>query len=107
MTREQAGKYAAQCYKAQTEARKNGIPYIKPERPDAYQLDHVETIARNNKKNIRALVHRMTVISDQMDLLLDFISDLSKTHSEYREYERIADYLNGSIIEINELLKTL
>lgn len=107
MTREQAGKYAAQCYKAQTEARKNGIPYIKPERPDAVQIEAVETIARNSKKNIRALTHRMSVVSDQMDMLLDAISDLAKRCPEWREYERIADYLNGSIIEIAEVLKTL
>ena len=50
MTKQQASKYAAQCYKAQAQARKNGTTYIKPERPDANQLEAMETVARTSKK---------------------------------------------------------
>lgn len=107
MTKKERGQYAALCSHLQAEAKKNGTHYTKPERPDANTLDSVTAIARNSKKNIRALTHRMSVVSDQMDMLLDAISDLAKRCPEWREYERIADYLNGSIIEINELLKTL
>lgn len=107
MTQAQAGRYANQCMQAKQNAIKEGKPYIRPERPDAVQIEAVETIARNSKKNIRALTHRMSVVSDQMDMLLDAISDLAKRCPEWREYERIADYLNGSIIEITEVLKTL
>ena len=107
MTKQQASKYAAQCYKAQAQARKNGTTYIKPERPDANQLEAMETVARTSKKNLRTLSYRMNVITGQMDMLLDFIQELTDENPQYREYLRIADYLNGSLFEIEEFLKTL
>lgn len=107
MTKKQAGNYAAQCYRAQAQARKDGTPYIKPERPDANRLEAMETVARTSKKNVRALSYRMNVIGNQMDLLLDFVQELTDENPQYREYLKIADYLNGSLIEISELLKTL
>lgn len=107
MTQQEAGKYAAQCYSAKVLARKTGTPYVKPERPDVNQLDSLENVARTSKKNLRTLSYRMNVITGQMDLLLDFIQELTDENPQYREYLRIADYLNGSLFEIDELLKTL
>lgn len=107
MTRQQTAAYARECNKAQALARKTGTPYVKPERPDANRLESLENVARISKKNLRALSYRMNVITGQMDLLLDFIQELTDENPQYREYLRIADYLNGSLFEIDELLKTL
>lgn len=100
MTQSQAGKYAATCRKERIRAQSENRPYIKPERPDANQLESMEAIARNNKKSVRALSYRMNVISNQMDVLTDFVQELADDNPQYREYLKIADYLNGSIIEI-------
>lgn len=107
MTRKQAGKYAAQCYKAQTEARKNGTQYIKPERPDAHTLDSVTAIVNHSKKDVKTLKIRMEVVCEQMDVITDFFDTIIKDNPELREYQRIADYLQGSLIEIQERLELI
>lgn len=51
MTQREAGRYAAMCRKAQSDARKNGTEYIKPVRPDAGKLESMSTIV-NHSKNL-------------------------------------------------------
>lgn len=107
MTRKQAAVYASQCYKAQANAKKNGTSYVKPERPDANMLDNVTTIVNHSKKDVKTLKIRMKVLCEQMDVLTDFFDYANQTNPELREYQRIADYIQGSLIEIQERLELI
>lgn len=68
MTQREAGRYAAMCRKAQSEARKNGTEYIKPVRPDAGKLESMSTIVNHSKKDVKALEIRMKVICERQAL---------------------------------------
>lgn len=107
MTKKERGQYAALCSHLQAEARKNGTHYTKPERPDAYKLESLEAVAKTSKRNLRTLNYRMNVITQQMDMLVDFITELYQENPQYREYFKIVDYLACSLYEIEETLKTL
>lgn len=50
MTRQQIAAYVAQCNHAHAIAQKTGTPYVKPERPDANQLEPLENVARTSKR---------------------------------------------------------
>ena len=107
MTQREAGRYAAMCRKAQSEARKNGTEYIKPVRPDAGKLESMSTIVNHSKKDVKALEIRMKVICEQMDLIVDYFDENAQINPYVREYQRIAGYLLGSLIEIQERLKLI
>ena len=107
MTQREAGRYAAMCRKAQSDARKNGTQYTKPERPDAHTLDSVTAIVNHSKKDVKTLKIRMKVVCEQMDVITDFFDKIIKDNPELREYQRIADYLQGSLIEIQERLELI
>ena len=107
MTKKERGQYAALCSHLQAEARKNGTHYTKPERPDAHTLDSVTAIVNHSKKDVKTLQIRMKVICEQMDVLVDFFDEVTKDNPALREYQRIAGYLLGSLIEIQERLKLI
>ena len=107
MTKKECGQYAALCSHLQAESRKNGTQYTKPERPDAHTLDSVTAIANHSKKDVKTLQIRMKVICEQMDVLVDFFDEVTKDNPALREYQRIADYLQGSLIEIQERLELI
>lgn len=105
MTKQERAQYAAHCYHLQAQARKNGTKYIKPERPDVNTLDSLTTIVNHSKKDVKTIKIRMKVVCDQMDTLVDFFDVAAKENPELREYQRIADYLLGSLIEIKERIE--
>ena len=107
MTQREAGRYAAMCRKAQRDAKRNGTEYIKPVRPDAGKLESMSTIVNHSKKDVKTLEIRMKVICEQMDLIVDYFDENAQINPEIREYQRIAGYLLGSLIEIQERLKTI
>lgn len=109
MTKKERGQYAALCSHLQAEARKNGTEYTKPERPDVNTLDSVTAIVNHSKKDVKTLKIRMKVIIEQMDILTDFLDNLTVNQNcpEYREFQRIGDYLLGSLIEIQERLELI
>ena len=107
MTKKERGQYAALCSHLQAESRKNGTQYIKPERPDARTLDSVTAIVNHSKKDVKTLKIRMKVVCEQMDVITDFFDTITKDNPELREYQRIADYLQGSLIEIQERLELI
>lgn len=107
MTKKERGQYAALCSHMKAEARKNGTQYTKPERPDAHTLDSVTAIVNHSKKDVKTLQIRMKVICEQMDVLVDFFDEVTKDNPALREYQRIAGYLLGSLIEIQERLKLI
>lgn len=107
MTKKERGQYAALCSHLQAESRKNGTQYTKPERPDAHTLDSVTAIVNHSKKDVKTLKIRMKVVCEQMDVLTDFFDTIIKDNPELREYQRIADYLQGSLIEIQERLELI
>ena len=102
MNKKQSIQYAQDCQQAKRAARAAGIPYVKPERPDATQIDNMAALANKARKNTRVLEHRMKVIIDQMDTIVDYFDEEAANKPELREYQRIADYLLGSLIEIQE-----
>ena len=107
MTKKERGQYAALCSHLQAESRKNGTQYTKPERPDAHMLDSVTAIVTHARQDTKALQIRMKVICEQMDVLVDFFDEVTKDNPALREYQRIAGYLLGSLIEIQERLKLI
>lgn len=107
MTQKEAGKYASMCAKAKREAKKTNTEYVRPMRPDHNQIEHMETITRNSKRNLRTLNYRMNVITQQMDMLVDFITELANENPQYREYFKMVDYVACSLYEIEETLKTI
>ena len=107
MTQREAGRYAAMCRKAQSDAKRNGTEYIKPIRPDQGKLESMSTIVNHSKKDVKTLEIRMKVICEQMDLIVDYFDENAQINPEIREYQRIAGYLLGSLIEIQERLKTI
>lgn len=107
MTKKERGQYAALCSHLRAESRKNGTQYTKPERPDAHTLDNVTAIVNHSKKDVKALEIRMKVICEQMDLIVDNFDENAQINPYVREYQRIAGYLLGSLIEIQERLKTI
>lgn len=107
MTKKEAVQYAAHCSHLQAQAKKNGTTYVKPPRPDENTLDSLETVAKASKRNLRTLNYRMNVITQQMDMLVDFITELYQENPQYREYFKIVDYLACSLYEIEETLKTI
>ena len=107
MTKKECAEYARLCSHMQAEARKNGTQYTKPERPDAHTLDSVTAIVNHSKKDVKTLQIRMKVICEQMDVLVDFFDEVTKDNPALREYQRIAGYLLGSLIEIQERLKLI
>ena len=107
MTKKERAEYARLCSHLQAEARKNGTQYTKPERPDAHTLDSVTAIVNHSKKDVKTLQIRMKVICEQMDVLVDFFDEVTKDNPALREYQRIAGYLLGSLIEIQERLKLI
>lgn len=107
MTRNQAVQYAAHCSHLQAQAKKNGTTYVKPPRPDENTIESLETVAKASKRNLRTLNYRMNVITQQMDMLVDFITELYRENPQYREYFKIVDYLACSLYEIEEVLKTI
>ena len=90
MTQREAGRYAAMCRKAQSDAKKNGTEYIKPVRPDAGKLESMSTIVNHSKKDVKTLEIRMKVICEQMDLIVDYFDENAQINPEIREYQRIA-----------------
>ena len=107
MTKKEANKYARECAYAKAKANREGTEYIKPERPDAHTLDNVTAIVNHSKKDVKTLQIRMKVICEQMDVLVDFFDEVTKDNPALREYQRIAGYLLGSLIEIQERLKLI
>ena len=107
MTKKEANKYACECAYAKAKANREGTEYIKPERPDAHTLDSVTAIVNHSKKDVKTLQIRMKVICEQMDVLVDFFDEVTKDNPALREYQRIAGYLLGSLIEIQERLKLI
>ena len=107
MTKKEANKYARECAYAKAKANREGTEYIKPERPDAHTLDSVTAIVNHSKKDVKTLQIRMKVICEQMDVLVDFFDEVTKDNPALREYQRIAGYLLGSLIEIQERLKLI
>ena len=107
MTKKEANKYARECAYAKAKANREGTEYIKPERPDAHTLDSVTAIVNHSKKDVKTLQIRMKVICEQMDVLVDFFDEVTKYNPALREYQRIAGYLLGSLIEIQERLKLI
>ena len=107
MTKKERAEYARLCSHLQAESRKNGTQYTKPERPDAHTLDSVTTIVNHSKKDVKTLKIRMKVVCEQMDALTDFFDAATRDNPELREYQRIADYLQGSLIEIQERLELI
>lgn len=107
MTRYQAGQYAAHCSHLQAQAKKNGTPYIKPPRPDENTLENLSTIVNRSKRDAKTLKIRMKVICEQMDTLTDFLDNLAIENPDFREYQRIGDYLLGSLIEIRERIELI
>lgn len=107
MTKKEANKYARECAYAKARADREGREYIRPERPDAYKLESLEAVAKTSKRNLRTLNYRMNVITQQMNMLVDFITELYQENPQYREYFKIVDYLACSLYEIEETLKTL
>ena len=107
MTKKEANKYARECAYAKAKANREGTEYIKPERPDAHTLDSVTAIVNHSKKDVKALEIRMKVICEQMDLIVDYFDENAQINPYVREYQRIAGYLLGSLIEIQERLKTI
>ena len=107
MTKKEANKYARECAYAKAKANREGTEYIKPERPDAHTLDSMTAIVNHSKKDVKTLQIRMKVICEQMDVLVDFFDEVTKDIPVLREYQRIAGYLLGSLIEIQERLKLI
>ena len=107
MTKKEANKYARECAYAKAKANREGTEYIKPERPDAHTLDSVTAIVNHSKKDVKTLKIRMKVVCEQMDVITDFFDTIVKDNPELREYQRIADYLQGSLIEIQERLELI
>ena len=107
MTKKERAEYARLCSHMQAEARKNGTQYTKPERPDAHTLDSVTAIVNHSKKDVKTLKIRMKVVCEQMDTLTDFLDAIVRDNPELREYQRIGDYLLGSLIEIQERLELI
>ena len=107
MTKKEANKYARECAYAKAKANREGTEYIKPERPDAHTLDSMTAIVNHSKKDVKTLQIRMKVICEQMDVLVDFFDEVTKDNPALREYQRIAGYLLGSLIEIQERLKLI
>ena len=107
MTKKERAEYARLCSHLQSEARKNGTQYTKPERPDAHTLDSVTAIVNHSKKDVKTLKIRMKVVCEQMDTLTDFLDAIVRDNPELREYQRIGDYLLGSLIEIKERLELI
>ena len=107
MTKKEANKYARECAYAKAKANREGTEYTKPERPDAHTLDSVTAIVNHSKKDVKTLQIRMKVICEQMDVLVDFFDEVTKDNPALREYQRIAGYLLGSLIEIQERLKLI
>ena len=107
MTKKERAEYARLCSHLQAEARKNGTQYTKPERPDAHTLDSVTAIVNHSKKDVKTLKIRMKVVCEQMDTLTDFLDAIVRDNPELREYQRIGDYLLGSLIEIKERLELI
>lgn len=107
MTKKEANKYARECAYAKAKANREGTEYTKPERPDAHTLDSVTAIVNHSKKDVKALEIRMKVICEQMDLIVDYFDENAQINPYVREYQRIAGYLLGSLIEIQERLKTI
>ena len=107
MTKKEANKYARECAYAKAKANREGTEYIKPERPDAHTLDSVTAIVNHSKKDVKTLQIRMKVICEQMDTLTDFLDAIVRDNPELREYQRIGDYLLGSLIEIKERLELI
>lgn len=107
MTKKERATYAALCSHLQAEARKNGTPYTKPERPDAHTLDSITAIVNHSKRDVKTLKARMKVICEQMDTLTDFLDALAIENPDFREYQRIGDYLLGSLIEIQERIELI
>ena len=107
MTKKEANKYARECAYAKAKANREGTEYIKPERPDAHTLDNVTAIVNHARQDTKTLQIRMKVICEQMDVLVDFFDEVTKDNPALREYQRIAGYLLGSLIEIQERLKLI
>ena len=107
MTKKECAEYARLCSHLQAEARKNGTQYTKPERPDAHTLDSVTAIVNHSKKDVKTAKIRMKVACEQMDTLTDFLDAIVRDNPELREYQRIGDYLLGSLIEIQERLELI
>ena len=107
MTKKECAEYARLCSHLQAEARKNGTQYTKPERPDAHTLETLSTIVTHARQDTKTLQIRMKVICEQMDVLVDFFDEVTKDNPALREYQRIAGYLMGSLIEIQERLKLI
>ena len=64
-------------------------------------------IVNHSKKDVKTLKIRMKVVCEQMDVITDFFDTIIKDSPELREYQRIADYLQGSLIEIQERLELI
>lgn len=107
MTKKEANKYARECAYAKARADREGHEYVRPQRPDANTLDSVTAIVNHSKKDVKTLEIRMEVVCEQMDVITDFFDTIIKDNPELREYQRIADYLQGSLIEIQERLKLI
>ena len=107
MTKKEANKYARECAYAKAKANREGTEYIKPERPDAHTLETLSTIVTHARQDTKTLQIRMKVICEQMDVLVDFFDEVTKDNPALREYQRIAGYLLGSLIEIQERLKLI
>lgn len=107
MTRYQAGQYAAHCSHLKAQSKKNGTTYVKPPRPDENTLENLSTIVNHSKRDMKTIKIRMKVICEQMDTLTNFLDMLAIDNPDFREYQRIGDYLMGSLIEIQERIELI
>ena len=99
MTKNQAALYATACRKA----KKAGLP--KPERPDVSNVSVMETAAKQSKRNLKTIEHRLKVIIDQSMYIMDFFDTVVKDNPELTVYQRIQDAICNSLYELQETIK--
>ena len=96
MTRQEAGRYAAQC----SHAMAHGLP--KPERPDKQTNSLQQT-----SKAITATATRLQLLNSQMEMLVDFLYEFSDRSPVTEPYAKIANYIWGELMEAESTLKRI
>lgn len=98
MTRKEAIRYAQAC----SVAKANGEP--KPERPE--NAATVSTL-NNLSKTIVTVRTTLDLLNTQMEMIVDFLSDLQDRSPQAGAYAKLADNIWGSMMDAEKALKQI
>lgn len=118
------GKYAAACrmayargekkpdfeaFKQQYNIKANTVNIAPSEKHTTHNgtTKTVKDNIRRQEKTLKEINVTIRNVTQQADILDDFFQELAERYPEYRTYHKLSDYIFGSILDIQEKLKTL